>query len=307
VRLLVTGARGFIGRTVADVAQKRGWDVVGVGRSSQAPTDWVGAYQWADVAQSDLLPVIDGFTPDVVFHGAGAASVGGSFDAPYDDLRASVMTFASVLDAVRRSKSRPKVLFPSSAAVYGNPAKLPVCETDPTNPISPYGYHKLQCELLAKEFVSCFDIEVTVCRIFSVVGDRQRRLLVWELYEQLIGNAPDIRLQGTGHETRDYLHSEDAAAAMLELAMLDSSGEASAHSVPTFNIASGNEVSVRDLIESLSTLLKIRKPVISADEQRIGDPSRWCADITGLKQAVETWSPKPLGEMLSDTVTVWRS
>jgi UDP-glucose 4-epimerase len=122
MRLLVTGARGFVGFAVAEAAACRGWEVCGIGRAAQAPEKWSGHYCWADVAHSDLTPLINGFKPDIVFHGAGSASVGHSFATPVDDLRANVLTFASLLDAVRRSNQRPAVLFPSSAAVYGNPA-----------------------------------------------------------------------------------------------------------------------------------------------------------------------------------------
>ena len=86
---------------------------------------------------------------------------------------------------------------PASAAVYGNPSTLPVNETAELRPISPYGFHKIACELLAREAAQCFDQDVLICRFFSVFGRKQHRLLVWELYQQLVGSDDAISLDGT--------------------------------------------------------------------------------------------------------------
>jgi len=279
LRVLITGARGFVGRAIADDAVARKWTVMGVGRSSQAPDGWPGSYAWADIAQSDLRHVVDGFKPDIVFHGAGAASVGSSFEFPYDDLRASTMTFASLLDSVRRSSVRPVIVFPSSAAVYGNPERLPICETDCTRPISPYGFHKLQCELLADEYTKCFGLKVIICRIFSVFGARQKRLLIWDLFQQMVSNEEHIYVQGTGEESRDFLPIEDAAHCILDLATTDGLSALSC-----FNIASGVASNVNQIVDRLMGILDCKKSVVWSKANRLGDPLRWQADVRNLAQ-----------------------
>ena len=197
MRILITGSRGFLGSTFAAFATAQGHDVLGLGRTAQPPPGWPGQYAWTDVAHADLSPLVNGFRPDLVFHGAGSASVGGSFQSPLDDLRASVYTFANTLEGIRRSEHRPVVLFPSSAAVYGHPSRLPVNEDDPTHPISPYGFHKLAAEQLGREYAACYGLRVVLGRIFSVLGPRQRRLLLWELFEQFTG--PDSRRDPRRH------------------------------------------------------------------------------------------------------------
>jgi UDP-glucose 4-epimerase len=141
---------------------------------------------------SDLAPIINGFQLDLVVHCAGSASVRASFSSPLDDLRANVLTLANTLDAVRRSEVRPLVIFPSSAAVYGNPVNLPIREDDPCRPKSPYGFHKLAAENVVHEYITCHDVRVIICRIFSLIGERQRRLLLWDLYQQFVSESGKV-------------------------------------------------------------------------------------------------------------------
>lgn len=294
MKLLVTGARGFLGSTIAEAAARRGWEICGIGRSAQAPADWPGRYCWADVAQSDLTPILDGFAPDIVFHGAGSASVGQSFDTPIDDLRGSVLAFACLLDSVRRSSTRPVVIFPSSAAVYGNPVRLPISEKDRTEPISPYGFHKLQCEILAREYAECFGLKIILCRLFSLFGPRQKRLLVWELFQQFLGEDQVVRLQGTGGETRDFLPADDAVDAMLEVAMLQLNLNGATPEI--VNIASGIETSVLDIAGAIGRILGSHKAIQTGKATKTGDPIRWQADVTRLKSTLSV----PLGSPLED-------
>ena len=145
MKILVTGSGGFVGGSFGRHAARAGHEVLGVGRASQPEVGWPSLHAQADVSSSDLAELIAAFRPDAVLHAAGAASVGASLARPLDDLRASVVTWANVLDSVRRSGARPLVVFPSSAAVYGDAASLPVAESAPARPISPYGFHKAAC------------------------------------------------------------------------------------------------------------------------------------------------------------------
>ena len=178
MKLLITGTRGFVGGSIGRLATQLGHDVLGVGRAAQPATDWTGKHLTADVVSADLAPLIRNFAPDVIFHAAGTASVGASFTAPLDDLRASLMSWTNLLDSVRRSGANPLILFPSSGAVYGRLQSLPVKEDAEIQPISPYGFHKAACELLAREYAVCFGQRLVVCRLFSLFGVQQRRLLV---------------------------------------------------------------------------------------------------------------------------------
>ena len=304
MRLLITGSAGFVGGSVGRHAAAAGHDVVGVARRSQPEAGWVGQHVTADAATTDLAPVVAAADPDVVFHAAGSASVGNSVSAPLDDFRAAVVSWANLLDGIRRSGRRPLVVFPSSAAVYGNPTELPVVESAPVAPISPYGFHKAACELLAREYADCFGLRVLVVRVFSVFGPSQRRLLVWDLFRQAAAAEPEMWLDGTGRESRDYLHVDDLCSLVLRLA--DGPGEAGG--VRTVNAGRGEETSVLALAEHVraATAGVDAKPIRCRGHARPGDPIRWRADVSLLGRLAPGWSPQPLADGIARCVAEWR-
>jgi UDP-glucose 4-epimerase len=303
VKLLITGSAGFIGGSVGRYAASAGHAIVGVARRSQPDPGWPGFHVPADAANTDLAPIVAAAKPDVVFHAAGSASVGSSVSAPWDDFRAAVVSWANLLDGVRRSGRLPLVVFPSSAAVYGNPADLPVLESAPIAPISPYGYHKAACELLAREYADCFGVRVLVVRVFSVFGPAQRRLLVWDLYQQAIADGPDMWLEGTGQESRDYLHVDDLSALILGLAATVQDGAAS---VTTVNAGRGEETPVLKMAEHVRWAAgRPVKSICCRGYSRPGDPRRWRADTTQLKNHLPNWQPRPLRGQIEGCVRRW--
>jgi UDP-glucose 4-epimerase len=304
VKIIITGSNGFLGSSFGRHAAHHQHQVLGIARASQPAPGWTGEHAQADALNSDLAEIIKRFAPDVLLHAAGTASVGASLKSPLDDLRASVMTWANVLDSVRRSGVRPLVLFPSSAAVYGNPAEQPVREEMSNHPISPYGFHKSACELLAREYADCFGLRIIVCRFFSLFGAAQRRLFVWEIYRQLVsGNA---ELEGTGKEIRDYLHIGDAASALLNLAKVSIANNG-AGDLLTINVASGIETRMIDLAEQIRGLVAPQKEIRCRGHERPGDPNAWCADISRLRSLIPHWQPRPLTQGLAECLADWQS
>lgn len=302
MKFLVTGCRGFVGGSIGDYAAGEGHEVLGIARSGQPAPGWPGKYVQADVLHADLTEAIRDFAPDVVLHAAGSASVAASLAAPVDDLRASVLTWANVLDSVRRSGLRPVVVFPSSAAVYGNPARLPVAEDMPVAPISPYGFHKTACELLAREYAECYGVRIVVARLFSVFGPRQRRLLVWEIYRQLVEVAPEIWLDGMGDESRDFLSVDDVCTALIGLAKSAGDGGGS---YTTVNVAAGVETSVQGLACLMRDLIAPEKEVRCRGVRRTGDPLHWCADVSLLRRLLPGWRASALEAMIADCAASW--
>lgn len=301
-KILITGSRGFVGQSVGRYALERGYEVLGLSRASQPASGWSGRHIRVDVGTDDISGVLKDFRPDIVVHAAGSASVADSIKDPASDFRATAMTFMNVLDGVRRSGVEPIVLQVSSAAVYGNPAHLPVGEDARAAPISPYGHHKLFCEMLASEYAQCYGISSVVCRIFSLFGPLQRRLLVWELYRQFVGPESRVELQGTGDETRDFLHVDDLSDALLRLGKVAPRNAATA-----LNVASGVETSTRGLAEEIGSVLDSTKAVSCRGQSRPGDPDRWWADTAKLRSLVGEWRPASLREALSKTVRDWKA
>jgi UDP-glucose 4-epimerase len=142
-------------------------------------------------------------------------------------------------------------------------------------------------------------LRVVICRFFSVYGPRQRRLLIWEIHQQLLADSPVIEIQGTGSETRDFLHIDDASAALLTLAQHAKRG------ATVVNVASGTEFSVSQLIEEMKRLTDRDKMLMCHGSPRPGDPRHWGADITRLRSLVPGWKPRSLQDGLAETLAQW--
>jgi UDP-glucose 4-epimerase len=299
LKLLVTGALGFVGGSVARHALRRGHTVVGTALPEDLARD-PGFPLTAPSTEDALRALVEDLAPDAVFHGAGRASVAGSITAPGDDFAGSVLPWQSLLEAVRRSSRRPLLILPSSAAVYGDPARLPVAEDAPLAPISPYGFHKRLCETLGAEYAACFGLDVLVARLFSVIGPAQRRLLLWELYSQLAGPGEGATLQGTGKETRDFLHVDDVAEVLLRMAGARQGG------LEIVNVASGEERSVLELAEAVRDRVAPGKAIACLGKARPGDPQRWRADVGKMLGRVAPFRSRSFGEALDDCVGGYR-
>ena len=303
MKLLVTGSSGFIGGSLARYASSVGHQVMGTGRSPQSGNE-LPEYARADVTAANLSEIVRRFAPDVLFHAVGGASVGASLTDPLADLHAAAVTCANVLEGVRRSGMNPLVILPSSAAVYGNPTKLPVNEEGQVKPISPYGFHKAASEMICREYSECFGFDILICRLFSIFGAAQRRLLIWELYEQLAGPNQTVWLGGTGSETRDFLHVDDAAVAILKLA----EEEAEAGKAGRFrivNVGSGIEMSVTQVGQIMQAIVAPRKEIRYRGITRGGDPLRWRADVSLLRSLIP-WKPKPVMDGLLECIAAWQ-
>jgi nucleoside-diphosphate-sugar epimerase len=299
VDLLLTGATGFIGGAVLRQAVADGQRVAVLSRHSP-PTTLPTYVSWHLGTPDDAAYVqalVDATRPRVVLHAAGAASVPQSFAEPAYDYAGSVALTRGVLEGVRRSVHAPRVVLVGSAAVYGNPAVLPVHETVPSAPISPYGWHRHLCEDLAALYRQSFDMDVLVGRVFSAYGPGLRRQVVYDAFMRLMHSAKGsaVSFAGTGDETRDFLHVDDVARALLLVAQYAPA--------PVVNVASGDATRLRDLIGAIAVRVGGRHRVHFDGTVRPGDPRFWQADIARL-HATGFAPRRSLAEGLED---VWES
>ncbi len=301
--LLITGGNGFVGSAVARAWRSAGGTVIVIARSDLSSR--AGRVDHSVHAESlspeVIAEAVNRFVPDVVLHAAGTASVASSLGDPAADFSASVGTLQAVLEGVRSSRHRPRVLYPSSAAVYGEPDSLPVHENAPIRPLSPYGHHKAIAELLAREYAVSFEVPVLVFRLFSLFGPHQRRLLVWELFQQF-QHAERVTLRGTGDETRDFLHEDDLGT--LLMGVLPKLREPYA----ILNLATGRATRVRELAELLSTICASPKQISFAGGSQIGNPVHWAADTRKLQDMVPdsaSGAGYDLAGRLRATIAAW--
>ncbi|HVW19083.1 MAG TPA: NAD-dependent epimerase/dehydratase family protein [Solirubrobacteraceae bacterium] len=261
--VVVNGAYGFIGRAVASRLEADGETVVRCGRPSE------------EIPSAGWSARLAGAAPDVVVHCAGPASVGASIEDPAADRAGSVDVLEAVLGEVGRLPRPPRFLLVSSAAVYGDPGVLPIAETAPPAPVSPYGRHRLLCERLLSERHRGRELPVAVARVFSAYGEGLRRQLLWDVARQALDGGV-VALSGTGEETRDFLHVEDVARALATIA------REAAFADERINVASGEETTVRAVAERLTAELGGARVEFDGRE-RSGDPRRWRADVTALR------------------------
>ena len=176
-------------------------------------------------------------------------------------------------------------------------------------PISPYGFHKAACELLAREYSECFDLDIIVCRFFSIFGVAQRCLLIWELFEQAIGPSPIVWLEGVGTETRDYLYVDDIWPVILHFLETRVRGMQEGKPESKYlvvNIARGEEIKVIDVARQLRDFVAPDKDIRCRAQKMAGHPEHWCADISLLRSLIPDWCPKPFSLALSRCVASWQ-
>ena len=198
--VLITGVQGFLGPYIAREFAARNRRVVGISRSSaRTPLTDLSDLIVANLSSREFEALLVAVKPDLIIHAAGPSSVGNSVADPAADFRSSVSVFHYLLDALRRLVPDCRVLFLSSAAVYGNPQTLPVHEDAPLRPISPYGFHKKICEILVEEFYSVYGIRGCSVRIFSAYGTGLKRQVLWDISRKALWDNV-VNLQGTGEE-----------------------------------------------------------------------------------------------------------
>jgi len=274
---LVIGSEGFIGSNLVNYYIKRNEDIYG------ADLLEVGSQQYNYFKISRLSPEFDELLQqtkfDVCINAAGSGNVPYSMTHPVTDFEANSLDTMRLLDGIRRYQSSCRYIHISSAAVYGNPARLPVTEQDMLLPISPYGWHKLIAEKICEEFTYIYGVPVAIVRPFSVFGPGLKKQLIWDLYQKINKAKPGdvIELWGTGKESRDFIYVHSLADA---LNCIVQKGQFKADK---YNIAGGMETYIDELAAFF--VQNVDKPVqIKFNQQiRTGDPQNWKADISKIE------------------------
>jgi UDP-glucose 4-epimerase len=282
--ILVTGAHGFLGRHVARSFSCQGYTALGIGHGEWAKSEWEkwGLSEWkcSDVNSASLKGLST--IPSIIIHCAGGGSVSFSIEDPIADFERTVVTTAHVLEYVRTAAPSCRVVYPSSASVYGTTEELPIEENCPAAPISQYGVHKLMAEQMVASYSRQFGTSAAVVRLFSVYGCGLRKQLLWDACCKFASN--ERVFMGTGDEVRDWLHVDDAAELLLAAA------EHASAKCPIVNGGSGEGTAVRETLTHLSNCLSgVGSPPTFSGAQRTGDPSRYIANI----EAARLWKWRP--------------
>lgn len=284
MRAIVTGAAGFLGRYVARAAAHHGYHVTGIGHGPSGREDLIawGVQEWynSDVTLEALQSHANG--AEIIFHCAGGASVAQSLEDPIRDFRRTVDSTLSVLEFLRLQTGEAKLVITSSAGVYGKVNSTPIRIDTALHPASPYGLHKKIAEDLCRCYGVNFGVRTAIVRLFSVYGPELRKQLLWDACGRL--SRGENEFAGTGEETRDWLHVEDAAELIMASARHASS------QCPTVNGGTGVSATVRQIVERIGVCLPdVPKPRFSG-EKRGGDPDHYLADSSEAR--AWGWAPR---------------
>ncbi len=244
-RIVITGAAGFIGRALLRAlvtSGARSIVAIDVRSTGEIPTDERDRCEVVVCERSILLPlddVLDG--ADVVFHLAAQVGTTDSIHNPHYDAVTNVQGTIMLLEACRRVGVR-RLVYSSSAAVYGAPVYLPIDEKHPTAPSSPYGLSKLTAERYCLLYGELYNLSVVALRYFNVYGPQQTSssyAAVIPLFLRRVARNEPLIIEGDGYQTRDFVHVQDVVRANLLAA--------TSHFDGVLNIGSGRATSIREL------------------------------------------------------------
>jgi dTDP-glucose 4,6-dehydratase/UDP-glucose 4-epimerase len=284
--VLITGAKGFIGRNVAKHFKSKLYNVIGIDKEKwpehQSKPYGIDIYIESDIDVPILKTLSIRF--DLIIHCAGGSSVNYSFQNPQDDYNATVLSLVNTLEYMRLYNPSANLIYLSSAAVYGNPSTLPVSEDAPLNPLSPYGWNKLHAENLCKEYIALYNLKIAILRIFSTYGPGLRKQIFWDIYNKSLQNK-SLQFFGSGIETRDFIYIDDLVGLIAQIS------EQANFTNNIYNCANGEQVTIKYIVTTLLKELEFEHDYGFNNETRLGDPIHWEANIKkiidlGYKQNV---------------------
>lgn len=284
MKTLVTGGAGFIGSNLVQRLLKEGHDVTVLDNLSSGCRINLRPFPEVrlligDVRDTSIVEqAVSGV--EVVFHLAASVGNTRSIEHPIIDAETNVLGTLNVLEAARRNRIR-KIVFSSSAGIFGELKTLPIREDHGVEPDSPYGATKLCAEKLCLAYAKLYDLEAICLRYFNVFGVNQR----YDAYgnvipifaHKLVFSQP-ITIFGDGEQTRDFINVRDVASANYLAGM--SQGVSGA-----FNLGSGSRITINGLVKKMQTVSGLSTQVAHGPPRK-GDVRHSLADISALSSAI---------------------
>lgn len=281
MHVLVTGGAGFIGSHSVEALLAEGNEVTVL--------DNLSSGKFANLPQSMHLKFIQGDIRDAhtveramrgvthVLHLAAQVSVAASIADPVSSFMQNAQGFLNVLDAVRRHNVE-RMVYASSAAVYGTPLKLPLDESVVTAPLSPYGLEKSVNDQYAALYQQLYGVATIGMRYFNVYGPRQDPSSAYagviSRFAAAITNRQALTVFGDGYQTRDFIFVKDVAAINVRALQSDAVG--------VCNIATGHSVTLLELIATLGHCAK-SDPQVTHAPAAVGDIRYSAADPSRMR------------------------
>lgn len=287
MNILVTGGSGFIGSHLVDALLEAGHDVVIVDNLStgkQAYANPKAVFYHMDIHDAELADVFAAHKPEIVFHHAAQINVRTSLRKPLLDANVNMIGSIQVLELCKAYQVR-KIIYASSAAVYGNPLYLGIKESHPIKPLSFYGISKYTVEPYIQVYAQLYGLDYTILRYANVYGERQDSMGeggVISIFVDKMLQGEELVIHGNGEQTRDFIYVKDVVSA--NLAALTGGSRA------TMNIGTNRSVRILDMYKLLSQIVGYSAAPIY-QESRLGDIEHSLLDNT-LAQEQLGWQPQ---------------
>ena len=294
MKAIVTGAAGFIGSNLCQKLLADGFSVTGIDSFTDFYPRWIkernisplrahNEFEFLDQDLDDLdtAGILEG--ADCVFHLAAQAGVRASWGRNFDIyLKNNIRVTQKLLEA---SKGLPlkKFIYASSSSVYGLTPTLPMLETNPVHPLSPYGVSKLAAEQLCFLYHKNFGVPTTSLRFFTVYGPSQRPDMAFHKFFKALAEDREIAVFGDGQQTRDFTFVDDIVQASLAALVSGKPGE-------TYNVGGGHRKKLADVIRLMEGISRMKARILWTEKQKGDVPDTW-ADIRKARQDLG-YSPK---------------
>jgi UDP-glucose 4-epimerase len=284
MKALVTGGAGFIGSNLVKLLLEHGWSVSVLDNLSTGYRQNLEGFPEVSLVEADIrdrqatLASVKG--ADVVFHLAACIGNVKSIEDPIFDSGVNVLGTLNVLEAARLN-GVPKLVVSSSAAIFGELKHLPINESHPVEPDSPYGVSKLAAEKHALCYAKLYDLSVICLRYFNVYGVNQRYDLygnVIPIFGHRLMRNEKLSIYGDGEQTRDFVNVSDVARANLLAAQAEGVSGA-------FNIGSGTSITINELARMMQEAGGIRAEVEHVPPRK-GEVRDSLADISAARSAL---------------------
>lgn len=313
--ILVMGGAGYIGSHTVKHLVENGYNVIvadnlSMGHREAVKTD---KFELADLMDKESLRgVFKKYPIDTVINFAGFIAVGESVENPAKYYQNNVVGTLNLLDIMLENNVK-KIVFSSTAAVFGNPLYVPIDEKHITNPINPYGQTKLMIEKIFADYQRAYGLKYIAFRYFNASGcavdgsigesHNPETHLIPLVLKAIKGERANIKIFGDDYETpdgtciRDYIHVEDLAEAhRLAVENIDKF-------TGVLNLGTSNGTSVKEIIDIAENITGKKCPVV-IEGRRAGDPAILSA-TSGKAKEILGWKPKLTMEDIIKTAWNW--
>ncbi len=295
MKILVTGAAGFIASNLIPRLLARGDEIAGVDNFFLGKRAYVARHPRFTLHEFDLLDLdrtvalVESFRPDRVWHLAANSDI--SYGTKYTDfdLKGGTIVTYNVLEAMRRAGVK-EIVFSSSGAVYGEPTVMPTPEDyGPILPISLYAASKVACETLVTAFAHNYDIRCWIYRFGNIVGPNPTHGVIHDFVLRLREDPTRLVVLGDGTQSKPYVHVDDCLDGM------EFGVDHARQAVNVYNLAVDDQTTVREITDWTIEAMGIRRDAI--DVQYGDSPRGWRGDVAQVKLDTRRmtalgWRPK---------------